>query len=104
MNFANASDGRDERRFKLAGEAAHFGKSEFERGAHIVTRHIAGSKDKLADSVLLKSALFEEVVTNTFVGSQKDPALRAHHRQPGFIRCAPLKVSKVTLETDAELV
>lgn len=76
---------------------------ELERGTHIVTRHIAGSKDKLADSVLLKSTLFEEVVTNAFVGGQEDPPLRTDHRQPSLIRSAPRKVSEVTLETDTEL-
>lgn len=103
MDFADASDGGDERRLNLAGEMAHFGYREFERGAHIVARHVSGSKDELADSVLLESALFQEVVANTFVGSQEDPALRTYHRQPSLIRSAPRKMSKVTLETDAEL-
>lgn len=53
--------------------------------------------------MLLKSALFEEVVANAFVGGQEHPALRADHRQPSLVWSAPIKVSKVTLETDAEL-
>ena len=102
MDFASASDGGDKWRFEFAGEMAHFWYGKFERGGHIFTGHIAGSKDKLANGVFLKSALFEEVVTNPFVGGQQDPALRAHQRQPGLIRSAPRKMSKVTLETDAE--
>jgi|SRR5690348_1560737 hypothetical protein len=103
MDFADASDGGDEGRFKLSRETTHFWHAEFERGTHIFTGHIAGSKDKLADSVLLKSALFEEVVTNPFVCGQEDPALRTYHRQPSLIGGAPRKMRKVALETDAEL-
>ena len=67
VDFAEAGDGGDEGWFEFAAEAAHFGKSLFERGGHVLARHVAGSKDKLADGVFFNGVFFEEVVADAFV-------------------------------------
>lgn len=103
MDFADARDGSDERRFELAGETTHFWYGEFERGAHILAGHVAGRKDKFSDGVFFEGALFEQVVADAFIRCQQDPSFRAHQRQPGFIGSPTRKMSEVTLKVDAEL-
>jgi hypothetical protein len=70
VNLAEAGDGGDEGWFEFLAEAAHFGDGKFERGGHALAGHVAGSEDKFADGVLLKSMFFQKIVADAFVCGQ----------------------------------
>jgi len=78
VNFAEAGDGGDEGWLEFAAEATHFGEGEFEGGGHVLAGHVAGSEDKLADSVFFESVFFEEVIADAFVRGQQDPTFRTY--------------------------
>ena len=75
VDFADARNGGDEWRIEFAGEAAHFRESEFKRAGHVLARHIAGGEDELPDGMFRESAFFEQVVADTFIRRQQNPAL-----------------------------
>ena len=100
MDLALTGDGGDERRLLFAAEPPHFGDGEFERIGHVLSRHIAGGEDELADRVLLEGAFFEEVVADAFVGSEQGPAVRANERQTRFVGDASGEVREMALEAN----
>jgi hypothetical protein len=57
MNFTGAGYRGDEGRFGSAAEAAHFVESEFEGCGHVLTGHVAGGENELADSMNFQGAL-----------------------------------------------
>lgn len=67
MDFADARNRGDERRFVFAREAADLRESKFECVSHIPAGHIAGSEYKFANGVLLKGAFFEQVIPDALV-------------------------------------
>jgi len=75
MDFTDAGDGRDEGKIEIAGEPLHFGERQFEGDSHVLAGHVAGSKDKFADCMFFKGALFEKVVTDALIRGQQDPPL-----------------------------
>lgn len=85
VDLALAGDGGDEGWIEFAAESAHFGDSELEGGGHVLAGHIAGGEDELADSMLLESALFEQVVADAFVSGEQSPAFGADERQPSVV-------------------
>lgn len=100
VDFADARDGRDEGRIDFAEEPAHLRESELERAGHVLARHVAGGEYKLPDSMNRESMLFEEVVADTLIRRQQNPAVRAHQGEPSFVRGSSRKVSEMPLETD----
>jgi len=75
VDFADARNGGDEWGIEFAGEAAHFRESEFECAGHVLTRHVAGGEDELPDGMFREGASFEQVVADTFISRQQNPAL-----------------------------
>ena len=102
MDLADAGNGRNEWWLALAAEATHLRQGEFEGGGHVLAGHIAGSEDEFPNGILLEGAPFEEVVTDSFVGCEQDPALRSNHRQPSLIWRSALEVVEMALEGNPE--
>ena len=47
-----------------------------------------------------EGTLFEQVVADTFISRQQNPAFRTYQGEPSFINNSPRKVREVALKTD----
>ncbi len=92
VNFSGSSDGGDEGRFGSGAKGAHFAEGEFEGCGQVLTRHVAGGKDELADGMNFQSALFEQVIADALVAGQQDPAVGTHQGKPNPIESAGREV------------
>ncbi len=92
IDFAGAGDGGDEGRFGSGAQVAHLVERAIESCGHVLSRHVAGSKDELADGMELQSEFFERVVADAFVARQQDPAFGPYQGEPCFIESSRLKV------------
>ena len=101
MNFAVSSYCGDERGLEAAAEPLHFAEGTGEGSRHLLSGHVAGREDKLADAMDFEGALFEIVVADLLVGGEEYPIVSSDEGQPLLIQSAPLEVGQVTLECDA---
>src|ERR1700719_4717881 len=64
INVAVAGNGGDEGRFGSGKQFEHLVERAFESCGHVLTGHIAGGKNELADGMKFESEFFERVVAN----------------------------------------
>lgn len=102
MNLAEASYGSNEGRLQFPTETAHFGYGYDQSIGHILAGHVAGGKNKLADSMPSKSLFFEEVVADSLVRREQGPIVETDKGKPSSVWDATSEMIEVALKADAQ--